>query len=307
MWHVHDEPYLNALADPNYLVRLRGVWSLAPWDPSTGRLREPGNPLFVEPLLALANDPTKNVRKAVIFTLAHIVRTESGRDGKTKLRFALGSPEWRVRFVAARAYDGLREEPFEPLVPLLSDAVESVRWAAASTLAARRRSHFTRMREDPVFDPALVSPLVQALADPAPTVRAAAVRGLEPEDGGEAFRALEAGLRDVDYRVRHWPAMVLADPRAVPGLIAALDDPYLWVRAGAARNLGQVRDPRSVEPLIGQLRTKSRYMRREAAQALASIGDPRAIPELVALRDRSTLEWIKVSAAQAIAAISGKP
>jgi HEAT repeat protein len=301
---VTFENRLAALTDPDYLVRLRGVEALVPRDASTNVPTEPGDPSLVSPLLELADDPTKNVRAAVAWTLGIIASSERGAEAKSRIRSALEDPNWRIRFAAARAFNYLRDQPFGPLVELLDDHVESVRWAAASTLAWRKHPWYGR---EPIFEPSLVAPLVRALSDPAPTVRAAAIRGLQPQDGDEAFAALEAGLLDVDYRVRIWPSYTLRDSRAVPGLINVLNDQFLWVRANAVRNLGALRDRRAVEPLVAQLRTKDRYMRREAARALASIGDPDAIPELVALRDRSTLDWVKASATEAIETITRGP
>ncbi|MDX6481850.1 MAG: hypothetical protein QOG85_2360, partial [Gaiellaceae bacterium] len=104
------DPDLAALDDPDYRVRLRGVYSLMPPSDMKGRFTD-GNPLFVAPLLDLAGDPTKNVRNAIVWPIGVIASTERGRDGKMILLAALRSPEWRVRFAAARAYTWLRDEP----------------------------------------------------------------------------------------------------------------------------------------------------------------------------------------------------
>jgi HEAT repeat protein len=280
---------LTALADPDYLVRLRGIHALVRRDSTV-------EPSLVSPLLGLADDPTKNVRNAVVWALGTIARTERGVEAKDRLRSALGDASWRVRFTAARAYHYVRDQPLDGLIALLDDDVESVRWAAASALAERRFGRFGTT----TFDPVVVAPLIRALNDPAPRVRAAGTPGLRPEDGSEAFAALEAGLRDVDHRVRTRAAAVLRDSRAVPALIGALDDQFVRVRLSAAASLGSLRDARAVEPLGVRLHDRSRSMRCAAAGALGAIGDAGAIPALTALRDRSTLDWVQDAATQAI-------
>jgi HEAT repeat protein len=232
-----------------------------------------------------------------------LVKSDVGDEGKNRLRQALVDPSWRVRFAAARALVYIHDEAFAPLVPLLVDEIESVRWAAASTIAARQPWDITEERRQ--LDPEVVLALLGALHDPAPTVRAAAIRGFEPGDGEEAYAALEAGLRDPDYRVRIWPSHVLRDQRAVLALIQVLDDPYLWVRVNAARNLGRLGDRRAVNPLIAQLRTRNRYMRGEAARALGALGDPQALGPMNALRDRSTSSWLREYISGALAELEG--
>ena len=168
---------------------------------------------------------------------------------------------------------------------------------AASTIAGRRRWDTIERRP---LDPETVPALLGALHDPASTVRAAAIIGFYPGDGEEAYAALAAGLRDPDYRVRIWPSYALRDERAVPALIHALDDPYLWVRVNAARNLGGIGDRRAVSPLITQLRTRNRYMRAEAARALGALGDPQALAPVAGLHDRSTSKWFREYVSEAL-------
>jgi HEAT repeat protein len=294
---------LTALSDPDYLVRLRGVLALVPHDPTTSAATGSVDPSLVSPLLGLADDPTMNVRNAVVRALGIIASSERGVEAKERLRSALGDSSWRVRFTAARAYNYLRHQPVEPLVPLLDDDVESVRWAAVSALAKRWWGRYGR----PTFDPTVVAPLIRALDDPAPRVRAAAISGLRPDGGSEAFAALEAGLRDVDHRVRTVAAAVVRDSRAVPALIGALDDQFVWVRMKAAATLGGLRDARAVEPLAARLHDRNRSMRREAARALGAIGEADAVPALTALRDRSTLDWVREAATAAIERIERGP
>jgi HEAT repeat protein len=296
---VSVDEHLPQLRDPDWLVRCRAIAALA--SPSSSiEPPKPGDPRAIEPLLELADDPIKNVRAYVAWALGAIALTAPGRDARDRVRRALADTTWRVRFAATRAYSWLEDEPFAPLLPLLDDPEESVRWAAARTLANRGSERSDR---DRFWDPRLLKPLLHALEDPAPTVRAAAVRGLRPENGERSYAALVRALRDSDSRVRLWPSMVLHDRRAVPALIDALDDTFFWVRANAARNLGRLRADSAVDALIEQLRARDRSMRREASRALAQIGDPRAIDPLTALLNRSTAERVRRDVAHALEAL----
>ena len=179
-----------------------GLFAPAPSAPSAAG-RPPGDPRAVGPLLAAADDPTKNVRTSVGRALAVIVRTAPGRGARNELRAALGADNWRVRFAAARAFAWLGDEPYEPLLPLLDDEHESLRWAAAKTLAARHRGsfgHFSDLvnafRDRPEPQPELAGVLLRVLEDGAPTVRLAAISALDPSDDAGAYGALVAALRD---------------------------------------------------------------------------------------------------------------
>jgi HEAT repeat protein len=301
---VSIDEHLLQLRHPDWIVRCRAIAALAAPSSMIEPAPTPGDPRTIEPLLALADDPIKNVRNYVAWALGAIARTAPRHDARDRVRRALAAPAWRVRFAAARAYSWLDDEPFEPLLPLLDDSEESVRWAAAQTLANRGSEDIDR---DRVWDPRLLDPLLRALEDPSPTVRAAAVRGLRPEDEERAYAALVRALRDTDYRVRVWPSYALHDLRAVPALIDALEDTFLWVRVNTARNLGSLRADSAVDALIEQLRARNRYMRREAARALGRIGNARALGPLTALLDRSTDTWVRNDVREALEVLGTGP
>jgi HEAT repeat protein len=272
---------------------------------------EPGDPRTIGPLLATADDPTKNVRTSVARALAVVARTAPGRTAREELRGAVAVENWRVRFAAVRAYAWLYDEPVEPLLPLLRDPQESIRWAAAKTLAGRKRGSFGHFYDlfhgrppggRPQSEPQLAVPLVQALSDESATVRAEAIWGLEPRDGDRYYDALVRGvLDDVDPRVRTRAAARLTGERAVLVLINALDDSSPWVQQVVIAKLGRLRAPAAVEPLSDRLRAKNRSTRRAASHALAEIGDPRAVEPLNALYERSTNAEVRHAVARALA------
>jgi HEAT repeat protein len=75
----------------------------------------------------------------------------------------------------------------------------------------------------------------------------------------------------------------IGDPRAVPILIALLDDANVDVRERAAIALGEVPDQRSFEPLMRRLQDSDYQVVRSAVWALGKIGDRRAVDPIIAL------------------------
>lgn len=100
----------------------------------------------------------------------------------------------------------------------------------------------------------------------------------------------EAALRDLQSRrdrVRAEAAHALGDAsepedraRAVPALIAALDDPRPEVRTEAALSLGDLDSERAVEPLEQRLEDPVPAARQAAAIALGRLGAGAAFPAL---------------------------
>jgi len=159
-----------------------------------------------------------------------------------------------------------------------------------------------------------VEPLIAALDDANPNVRAGAARALgkigdqralgalifrlrhEPDPevrkplvwalhlGGErAVAPLIECLSDADEWVRFGAVVVLAKiggPAVVP-LVRALYDPNPPVRAGAAEALGRIGDQRAVEPLANLLHDADAETWHQAAVALGRMGDARAVRPLI--------------------------
>jgi hypothetical protein len=123
----------------------------------------------------------------------------------------------------------------------LEGAVASLVWVAgnADTMVVRARAlALLRHVPSPEGRAALVSHLQPP--SPHPTLRAAAVRGLEPFDGdADVLALLTAALRDGDLRVAHAAATVLsADPAHLPILEAAAQDPAVGESLRAKINNG---------------------------------------------------------------------
>ena len=107
---------------------------------------------------------------------------------------------------------------------------------------------------------------------------------LQDEDLMELMRWLNS-MRSVDTWLRDTISGYLErkGSAAIPALLHALDaGTYTYeVRFLALRTLGRLEEPRAVEGLIKALDDSSPTTRREAATALGNIGDKRAVPVLV--------------------------
>lgn len=80
----------------------------------------------------------------------------------------------------------------------------------------------------------------------------------------------------------------IKSPKAVPALIAALDEPNWLIQKGAIRALGRIGDPRAADPVLAVLKragtTQSPSdIRLAAASAFAELKNPAAVPVLLDL------------------------
>jgi HEAT repeat protein len=185
----------------------------------------------------------------------------------------------------------------------LKDADVDVRVAAAMALEEtnRRSSHHRDERERDTDGSR--GPLVAALEDPEPEVRAAAAHALgEIENwwwgSGSAgakvtFDALVLRLGDTEVVVRLAAIEALGElrnPAGVPRLAAELSHPDAAVRRKAADSIGYLGQPDGIDPLVPLLRDPDRGVRIGAATALNTLvtegADRRVVtPLLEALRD----------------------
>ncbi len=158
------------------------------------------------------------------------------------------------------------------------DAVTNVPILIAALRTNDRRAH-TLVVDDLVrAGAAAVEPLVEALDDANPNVRAGVARALGKIGDQRALGPLIFRLRyEPDPEVRKplvW-ALHMGAARAVPALIEALSDPDEWVRFGAVVVLAKIGAP-AVTPLVRALYDPAPLMRARAAETLGRIGDARA-------------------------------
>lgn len=110
-----------------------------------------------------------------------------------------------------------------------------------------------------------------------------------------------ANLRDPAWGVRRAAVMNLGqmgDRRAVPPLLAALNDMDPQLQNFAVRSLAKLKDPRAIEPLI-VLANKSanKQVADVAIQALGEFKDARGVAALIDILNRSAQDDATVASA----------
>ncbi len=135
----------------------------------------------------------------------------------------------------------------------------------------------------------LRAPLLQALSDESPPVRALAASGLGRLGDKSALGALIGALSDPEDEVRSKAAHALGelkDPRATPYLISLVKDQYMWARIFSVWAIGELGDPRGVNALVAAMVTSLErediQLRNAARRALKQIGQPAIRPLQVA-------------------------
>jgi thiol-disulfide isomerase/thioredoxin len=125
--------------------------------------------------------------------------------------------------------------------------------------------------------------------------------GAERKDR-DAVPLLARYLKESALEEARWRAAdslwLIGDRRAVPDLLAALEDPSLKVAGFAASALGDLGDASAVEPLLAlfqRLPDNREEAKARVADALGKLGDPRALPLLSAslerIREPGYLRW----------------
>ena len=127
--------------------------------------------------------------------------------------------------------------------------------------------------------------------------------GAEKKDK-EAVPHLLRYLRESSIEEARWRAAdalwEIGDARAVPDLVAALQDPSLKVAGFSASALGDLGDPTAAGPVLDlflKLPDNREEAKARAADALGKIGDARAIAPLAAsleqIRDPEYVRWTR--------------
>ncbi len=102
----------------------------------------------------------------------------------------------------------------------------------------------------------------------------------------DAAKVMLANLKSTDPFVRAGAARTLGDlgnPEAIEPLIGVLNDENLYVRAYTAEALGKFQDSRALHPLIEAMNDEAFFVRAHVVEALGDLGDPMAVQPLVAL------------------------
>jgi len=155
---------------------------------------------------------------------------------------------------------------------------------------------------DSGIDTAAAARLAEAVAHLEGLPRAA--RLIESIDLLGTATVIEA-LRRLDLGAREEAASSLGDtenPRAVPLLLALIDDPEDYVRETAVGAIGKVRDPSVGPQLVPFLASPNKNLRKAAAFALGELRIQDAVPGLLELtKDR--IPVVRTAAATALGKI----
>lgn len=152
----------------------------------------------------------------------------------------------------------------EALAPLLVHGEAAARWWATRALAEVERPAAT----------AAVGPLLGALSDPDPDVRACAALALGHVGDGSAARALARCLADESAFVASVAsdALTMLGEASVPALVEMLGEGRPYVRVLAARALERTKSQAAIGPLCELLEDTSYLVRYYAQEALDNLG-----------------------------------
>lgn len=283
------ESLKTALADNDAAVRKNAIWAL-------GRI---GNSAATPALVRLLNDDDAEIRNAACLAIGRLrdadavhqlVRALADSSGKVRLAAAWAIRQLDRQIAVQSLNTALSTGPrasaaallgffgdqaaTEPLIPLLEDKADSVRWTAAWALGEIR-------------DPRSCQALLRVLSDREAWCRCCAVEALGKIGDREAVHRIADMLKDKETWVRFSAAVALAslaDARATESLIAALSDESRSVRHAAALALSTSRDALASAALERLLTDSDPVLQWVAAKRLGQVRDPR--PALIELESR---------------------
>ena len=211
---------------------------------------------------------------------------EIGAPAVEPLVRALGSAVPYARRSAAWALGQIgHRAAVEPLIRVLGDADAGARGEAAEALRALGEERLSgavqeALRGNPgrlleMADPRALAPLTRLLSAEEPAARAAAAGTLGRMRDARAIPALLAALEDNQGEVRTAVAAALAafGAAVVDALIRVMAGSAPRARSSAAQALGILKDQRGVQPLLMALRDRDAEVRRSAEAALEEVGE----------------------------------
>jgi cyclophilin family peptidyl-prolyl cis-trans isomerase/HEAT repeat protein len=232
--------------------------------------------------LRVLDDPDPEVRQMAAFALG-LIGDRSGRDA---LIAKLTDPSPLMKGSAAEAL-GLIGDP-----------------AAAEPIG--------RMVSELVTSGALAEPPDEGIEESRDTPAAAFRLAMTALVRLKAYDALAAATLDASGqpRVRWWPVAFafqrLEDPRALPALLALVNDSRPFTKAFAAKGLGAMKDPSAASALV-PLISAANGVAIEAVRALGRLRDSKATPALVKQLDAPNLDpHLKVEIVSALGNTGGE-
>ncbi|MBE0671740.1 MAG: HEAT repeat domain-containing protein [Anaerolineales bacterium] len=263
---------LEAMKSEFFTVRSRAALAL-------GNI---GDTRVVPALIPLLKDSDDEVRIAACVAIGKF-RDPATFDEITNI--LLDDPKIEVRQAATKV---LGETKHPAAIPFLMEALRDSFWWYEKEQSAQ-----VLLTAIEGMGPAVVEPLLEALADREVTVRKYAAIILGDLRDARAIEELGMAVYDLHHEVSQAAAEALAKfgAPAVDLLSGALRHPEAAVREHAVLGLGKIQDARVVPLLIEMLRDSDRVVKKQAILSLAEFKDPRAdVPLREIANDRADRE-----------------
>lgn len=263
------------------LVRLKAYEALASvtldgagqprvaWWPIAYALQRLEDPRALPALLTLARDGHPYTRAFAAKGLGAM----KDPSAVAPLMALVSAPESTVAIEAVRALGRLRDSRAAPVLRRLlqTRGVDPhLRLDVVSVIGA-------------VGGEGVADALIDVLGDPAPSIRAAAIRSLAQLDA-EGFMTILSGLDvDTDWSVRAALASALAtlpNDAGLPRLRLMLDDTDARVVPSVLTALARLKPPDAGAIMLTRLQSPDAVIRSAAAQALAELKPANAVPAL---------------------------
>ena len=240
---------------------------------------------------------------AVIPALAQCLRDENRHPVQFPRGYSTSGPP-RIGFVlcffCVQSMAEIGPEAVAPLIKLLDDPDDSVRYVAARALGKLKDKRATEA-------------LALRLKDDEESVRSAAARALGDIGDPKAIPALSEAIKcdrrfdNCEYNGRVSAAGALARMGQEEGLhrLLAMLTPNpvnIYEQLQTIQELGTPQIKGTLDPLLSLLGDDSIFVRRSAAEAIGNLHDPRAIPAVTKLLNDSDL-YVRLAAMDALGEI----
>jgi cyclophilin family peptidyl-prolyl cis-trans isomerase/HEAT repeat protein len=279
------DQFATAVLDSTGVPRVR-------WWPVAFAFQRFEDPRGLQALLALVKESHPYTRAFAAKGLGAI----SDRAAAAALLPLVSAPERNVAIEAIRSLGRLRDAAAAPALMKLAlapKAPQHLRLEAVTALGS--------ITADGVYDA-----LLDLLGDPAPPVRAAAIRSLARLDP-EGFVTVLSGLDpDMHWSVRAALASVLGDltvEAGMPRLRAMLADPEPKVLPAVLAAIARLRPDDAGTLVIGQLKASDPAVRAAAAVAIAEVKPPAGPAALAEAYQRSLGDTTYIARAAALTAL----
>jgi len=295
-----------------------------PAPPPVAPAPAPARGKSVVPVAAPAPPPSPDLIRLLTDTEARIRRRAAlavGRvglvEGVAPLVRVLDDPDPEVRQMAAFALGLIGDRSArDPLIAKLNDTSPLMEGSVVEALGLigdpASAEPIGRMVSEIVGSGALAEPPDEALEASRDTPAAVFRLAMTSLVRLKAYDALAAATLDASGqpRVRWWPVAFafqrLEDPRALPALLALVQDPRPYTKAFAAKGLGAMKDQSAGAALLPLVTSSDFNVAIEAVRSLGRLHDARATPELIKLLQApNTSPAMKVEAATALATTRG--